>query len=226
MKILFVEDESDLAEITRKLLEKHKYIVDTADSLAISKIMLLDNEYGLVLLDRRLPDGEGIDLIRYAEKKNINTRFLILSALGDLFDRVEGLDCGADDYIVKPFEPDELIARIRAAARRPIPKTAEYQEIGNLRLNCSTRNIRISGETHLLPRRELSVLEALIKRANRVVTRELLEAAMYGYEDEVQSNTLESHISRLRKHLDNLDAGVSIHTVRGVGYMLKELGDD
>lgn len=224
MKILFVEDESELAEITRALLERERYVVDTAETVAIAKVMLLDDKYGLVLLDRRLPDGDGIELIRYAARKNIETRFLILSALGDLFDRVEGLDVGADDYIVKPFEPEELLARIRAASRRPLPETSKYLELGNLRLNCSTRNFRVAGETHLLPRRELVILETLLARAGRVVTRDTLESAMYGYDDEVQSNTLESHISRLRKHLSNVNSGVAIHTIRGVGYMLQEDG--
>jgi len=221
MRILYVEDELELAEITRRLLERHKHVVDIADTLAISRVMLLDNDYELVLLDRRLPDGDGIELIRYALRKKIETRFLILSALGDLYERVEGLDIGADDYIVKPFEPEELLARIRAASRRPLPETGKYLELGNLRFNCGTRNFRVDGETQTLPRRELVVLETLLSRAGRVVSRESLESAMYGYDDEVQSNTIESHVSRLRKHLTKLGSGVSIHTIRGVGYMLQ-----
>jgi len=222
MRILFVEDELELALITQKLLERQKHVVDIADTLAISRVMLLDNKYDLVLLDRRLPDGDGIDLIRYATHKKIETRFLILSALGDLDDRIEGLDIGADDYMVKPFEPEELLARIRAASRRPLPENAKVLELGNLRFNCSSRNFRVSGETQILPRRELIILEKLLVRAGRVVSRENIESAMYGYDDDVVSNTLESHISRLRKHLAKFDSGVSIHTIRGVGYMLQE----
>ena len=222
MRILVVEDERELAEVTRSLLEKHNYVVDIADSLAISRVMLLDNKYEVVLLDRRLPDGDGLELIRYATQKKIETRFLVLSALGDLGDRVEGLNVGADDYLVKSCEPEELIARIRAASRRPIPDNENYLELGNLRFNCTTGNFRVSGETRILPRRELVILETLLTRAGRVVSRAVIESAMYGYDDEVQSNTIESHISRLRKQLASLESGVSIHTIRGVGYMLQE----
>ena len=221
MKVLLVEDDPDLALTTRRLLGRHNYVVDHADCLSVGKAALQDNRYDIVLLDRRLPDGEGTDLIRFARSKGLQTRFLILSALGDLDQRIEGLDIGADEYMVKPFEPDELLARMRAAERRPLPDTARIIEVGKLRLNQDTHNVRISGETVTLPRRELIILEALMARAGRVVTRDALEAAMYGYDEEIQSNTLESHVSRLRKNLATRIAGVAIITVRGVGYMLK-----
>lgn len=222
MRILLVEDEAVLAQAVRKLLEKHNYVVDIADSIMIARVSLLDNPYDLVLLDRRLPDGDGTELIKYASHKNIDTRFLVLSALGDLHDRVEGLDLGADDYMVKPFEPEELLARIRAAARRPLPETAKIREIGNLSLDFTSRSLSVAGETTILPRRQLIILETLMARAGLVVSREALEAAIYGYDDEIQSNALESNVSRLRKHLAELQSGVSVHTIRGVGYMLQE----
>ena len=222
MKLLLVEDDPDLATTMRRLLERQNHVVDHADSLRLAKVAIVENEYSIVLLDRRLPDGEGTDLIEYARGKGLSLRFLILSALGDLDQRVEGLDLGADDYMVKPFEPDELLARLRAAERRPLPASARILELGNLRLNCETRNFRVSGETVVLPRREMMILESLLQAAGRVVTRDRLESAAYGYDEEVQSNTLESHISRLRKNLTGRKAGVAIRTIRGVGYMLKE----
>ena len=222
MKLLLVEDDPDLATTMRRLLERQNHVVDHADSLRLAKAAVVENEYSIVLLDRRLPDGEGTDLIEYARGKGLPLRFLILSALGDLDQRVEGLDLGADDYMVKPFEPDELLARLRAAERRPLPASARILELGNLQLNCATRNFRVSGETVVLPRREMMILESLLQAAGRVVTRDRLESAAYGYEEEVQSNTLESHISRLRKNLTGRKAGVAIRTIRGVGYMLKE----
>ena len=222
MKLLLVEDDPDLATTMRRLLERQNHVVDHADSLRLAKVAIVENEYSIVLLDRRLPDGEGTDLIEYARGKGLPLRFLILSALGDLDQRVEGLDLGADDYMVKPFEPDELLARLRAAERRPLPASARILELGNLRLNCETRNFRVSGETVVLPRREMMILESLLQAAGRVVTRDRLESAAYGYDEEVQSNTLESHISRLRKNLTGRKAGVAIRTIRGVGYMLKE----
>lgn len=223
MKILLVEDDPDLAVTTQRLLGRQKYVVDIAETLQIAKAAVLDNNYEIVLLDRRLPDGDGTDLIKFARDKHIETRFLVLSALGDLGQRIEGLDLGADDYMVKPFEPDELLARIRAAERRPLPETARILELGQLRLNQDTRNFRISGDTVVLPRREMIILETLMTGAGRVVTRESLESAMYGYDDEFRSNTLESHVSKLRKNLATNEAGVAIHAVRGVGYMLKEV---
>lgn len=221
MKILLVEDDPDLAAAIRLLLERQKHVVDLADSLGMARAALLDYDYALVLLDRRLPDGEGTDLIRHARQHRIQTRFLVLSALGGLHQRVDGLDLGADDYMVKPFEPEELLARVRAAERRPLPETDKVLELGNLHFHCASRNFQVAGETAVLPRRELIVLESLMRAAGRVVTRDYLDEAVYGYDEEIQSNSLESHISRLRKRLAGLNAGVAIHTIRGVGYMLK-----
>jgi DNA-binding response OmpR family regulator len=222
MKILLVEDEAKLAEAIRKLLEREKYVVDVAESLAIARVSMLDGVYDLVLLDRMLPDGDGVSLIKHANKERQNTHFLILSALGDVDHRVEGLDLGADDYVTKPFEPEELLARIRACLRRPLPDTSEFIELANLRFERLTRNVSVSGVTTLLPRRELIILETLLQRAGQVVSRQVLESAMYGYDDEVQPNTLDSHVSRLRKNLSGLHANLVIHTIRGVGYMLRE----
>ncbi len=222
MKLLLVEDDVRLATVVQRLLTGQNYVVDHADCLRMAREAILGNEYAIVLLDRRLPDGEGTDLIRFARRKRVSTRFLILSALGDLERRVEGLDLGADDYLVKPFEPEELLARIRAAARRPLPLPAQRIDLGDLQLDCSTENFRIRGETVVFPRREMVVLSTLMRAAGDVVTREKLESEMYGFDQQIQSNTLESHISRLRKNLGQRGAGVSIHTVRGVGYMLRE----
>lgn len=224
MKVLLVEDDPDLATTTQRLLCRHNYVVDLADTLRIAKAALLDNEYTVVLLDRRLPDGEGTELIRYVREKGITTRFLVLSAMGDLDERVEGLDLGADDYMVKPVEPDELLARIHAAERRPLPETSRILKLGNLQFNADTQNLRVGGGTLTLPRREWAILQALMSGAGRVVMRETLEKAMYGYNEEFQSNTLESHVSKLRKNLAACNANVAIRTIRGVGYMLKADG--
>jgi DNA-binding response OmpR family regulator len=170
-----------------------------------------------------LPDGDGVELVDFARNKEINCRFLILSALGDIEERVEGLDLGADDYIVKPFEPEDLLARIRAAIRRPMPELSKTWICGYIELEQQSKNVKISEKSVVLPRRELIVLETLIKSADRVVTRQMLEKAVYGYDDEIMSNSLESHISRLRKKLVSLDSGVIIHAVRGVGYLMKEV---
>lgn len=228
MRVLLVEDDPNLSVAIRRLLRKEGHVVDLADSLRMARAAITDHPYEVVLLDRMLPDGEGTALIFHAREAGVRTRFLILSALGDIRERVEGLDLGADDYIVKPFEPDELCARIRAVGRRPTGDGPEMIEFGNLRLDKASLDIVTitNGDADVapvvFPRRELTLLQTLMERAGRVVTRDTLESAMYGYDDLFQSNTLESHVSRLRKHLAEQGAGVAIHTVRGVGYMLKE----
>ena len=227
MRILLVEDDPNLSDAIRRLLRKEGHVVDVADSLHMARAAITGNPYAVVLLDRMLPDGEGTRLIFHARDHGVHTRFLILSALGDTDQRVEGLDLGADDYVVKPFEPDELCARIRAVARRPVTEDSRTVELGNLRMEGDTGDLTASNGDDddapvLLPRREMTLLQKLMERAGRVVTRDALETAMYGYDEVVYSNTLESHVSRLRKHLAETEAGVAIHTIRGVGYMLKE----
>lgn len=222
MKILLVEDDPDLSSVTQRLLRRHNYIVDVAEDLGVAQSALLSSRYEIVLLDRRLPDGDGVDLIHFAQDNSLSCKFLVLSALGELQERVEGLDLGADDYMVKPYEPEELLARIRAAERRPVPEVGRVLELGALRLDCETRNFFVNGDAFILPRREMVILEQLMQGANRVVGRDALEQAMYGYDEQFESNTLESHMSRLRKAIASRECGVRIHTVRGVGYMLRE----
>ena len=222
MKILLVEDDPNLADATQRLLRRHNYIVDVAENLSVARSALRAGEYQIVLLDRMLPDGDGTELIQFARKEEFSCKFLVLSALGELQERVEGLDLGADDYMVKPFEPEELLARIRAAERRPVPDVRKVIQVGSLHLDCDTRNFEASGEPFILPRREMVILEQLMRHANRVVGREVLENAMYGYDEQFESNTLESHMSRLRKAMSSRSCGARIHTVRGVGYMLGE----
>ncbi len=222
LKILLVEDQEEIATLLQGLLQRENYVVDIAPDLAYAKEAVELSEYSVVLLDRMLPDGEGMDLISFVKHKHINCRFLILSALGDIESRVKGLDIGADDYIVKPFEPEELLARIRAAIRRPMPEELKTWTFGCVEMEQHSKNVKIGEKFVAFPRRELIILEALIKSAGRVVTRPVLEEALYGYDDEIMSNSLESHISRLRKKMDGLGAGVVIHAVRGVGYLMKE----
>ena len=221
MKLLLIEDDSDLAVTMRRLLERENHVVDVAESVHIAQAAISDNAYDVVLLDRRLPDGDGTNLITFARRKRLHTRFLIVSALADTKQRVQGLDLGADDYIVKPFEPDELFARIRAAARRPLPETSRVIDVGNVRLHCQYRHFTVNGKAVQFPRREMTLLEKLMDRAGTVIPRNTLEHALYGYDDFVQSNALESHVSRLRRHLLDCGANVEIHVIRGVGYLLK-----
>ena len=222
MKLLLVEDTEKIATLISKQLTQQNFVVDHAPNLSMAREALQLSSYDVVILDRMLPDGDGVDLIKFSKKKTLNNRFLILSALGEVIEKTKGLDLGADDYLAKPFEPTELIARIRALLRRPLPVVEQVWKCGNLIFDVDSHNATIKDELLVLNRRELSVLEVLIRNVGRVVTRSQMENAIFGYDDEIQSNTLEAHVSRLRKRLIEADAGVKIHTVRGVGYMLKE----
>lgn len=222
MRLLLVEDDNELAKLLESLLKSNDYVIDLAENLAIARAAVLDNEYDIILLDRMLPDGEGLELLRFCKSKNIQTRVLVLSALNELGDRVDGLDLGADDYLAKPFEPEELLARLRASLRHPLEQQERLIEAGNLTYNTKQRDLQINGEPLILPRREMLVIELLLRRFKHVVTREAIESSIYGYDDEILSNSLESHISKLRKNLSSHETGLTIHTVRGVGYMLSD----
>ena len=222
MRFLLVEDEAEIATLVQKMLRREGYVVDVAPELSLAKEAMLSVDYPLVIVDRRLPDGEGLSLIDFAKRKNKTSRFLVISALSELGELVNGLDSGADDYIVKPFEPDELLARIRAALRRPVPEVHTLLECGNIHFEEQSRSVSINGKGISFSRRELSVIEILLRSAGRVVTRGSIETAVYGFDDDIQSNTLESHISRVRKVLAQEKAEAKIHAVRGVGYMIKE----
>jgi DNA-binding response OmpR family regulator len=144
---------------------------------------------------------------------------IVLSALGSPDHRVAGLDHGADDYLAKPFSTDELLARLRAVMRRPAQIGESMVNVGQLRFNLTERQADVAGEPLDLTRRELLALEILVRRAGRTVSRSALEEAVYGYDDEIASNSLDAHISRLRRKLST--AGVEIHAIRGLGYLLR-----
>lgn len=208
-----------MAQLLARSLQSLGYAVDLAGRLAAAEEAIALAEYGLVLLDRRLPDGDGMSLVRAMRAGGNATPVIILSALDQVPERVIGLDAGADDYLIKPFDTDELHARIRAAIRRPAGE-APLLRCGRLSFDIVHRQACIDGVPVLLKRRELAILGALCMRAGRVVQRERLFDQVYGFDEDVNSNTLDAHISRLRNRLASLDAGVVIHPVRGVGYML------
>jgi len=222
MKILVVEDEQPLAEALRTALERERYVVDHAGSIEEAREILDLGAYDLVLLDRTLPDGDGLALLPGLRLTHSGLPVIVISARGAVSDLVEGLDDGADDYLTKPFAIDEMLARIRAVRRRPPAMAEDVIRAGELAFNVTNEDATISGVPLDLPRRELQVLAALMKRRGRTVLRESLEQAVFGLDDEVQSNTLDSHISRLRRKLCDGGAGVEIHAVRGVGYLLRE----
>jgi DNA-binding response OmpR family regulator len=168
-----------------------------------------------VLLDRRLPDGDGLALLRRMRCSQPGVPVIVLTALDSVPDRVHGLDAGADDYVSKPYNCDELLARIRAALRRPGGEAAPRIVCGEITFDPATREVTVRGTPTILGRRELALLSALMRRRGRVVVRETLLDEVYGCDGQVNSNTLDAHVSRLRARLTRSAAGVAVHPVRG-----------
>lgn len=219
MRILLVEDEMDMATALTAALSRHDIIVDHARTLEIAEEACRSGVHDAVLLDRKLPDGDGLSLIPIFRREQAGLPIIVLSALGSPDDRVAGLDHGADDYLAKPFSTEELLARLRAVMRRPAQMGATMVSVGKLRFNLTAREAEVNGKPLDLTRRELLALEVLVRRSGRTVTRSALEEAVYGYDDEIASNSLDAHISRLRRKL--VDAQVEIHGIRGLGYLLR-----
>lgn len=223
MHILLIEDEAELAATLKGALQRERHVVDLAGTVALAREAALCGLHDLVLLDRTLPDGDGLSLIDLLRQHNPGVPIIVLSALGQMPDRVAGLDEGADDYLAKPFALEELFARIRAVGRRPNGLNAETVTIGRLVFDPVSGETRVGDERLDLPRREIRVLAALARRMGRTVLRESIEMAVYGFDEGVHSNTLDSHVSRLRRKLAEAGAGVEIHAIRGVGYLMREI---
>ncbi|WMJ68619.1 response regulator transcription factor [Stenotrophomonas sp. 24(2023)] len=222
MRILLVEDDPDLARALQSGLERQGVVADVVGSLAEAAVALREPVHQLMLLDRQLPDGDGAGFVATARQLRPNLAVIMLTAKGTLSDKVEGLDVGADDYLVKPVAVEELMARIRAVSRRPSEMVTPLLRLGRLEFDFQSLQAQVDGQVLPLPRRQVLVLQALALRQGRTVTRSALEAAVYGYDDDIQSNALDAHISKLRKALQQAGAGVEIHVIRGVGYLLGE----
>lgn len=222
MRLLLVEDEKALADALTAALEKQGVVIDHAMLLVDAHELARQNAYDAILLDRRLPDGEGLTFIPQLRREGVVTPVIVLTARNDPKERIEGLDGGADDYLGKPFLIDELMARVRAVLRRPASVVEQKIVVGRMTIDPLNLTVTMDDSPFDLPRRELLVLIALAKRLGKTVLRSALEAAVYNYEEEIQSNALDAHISRLRKRLSDSSAGVSVHNIRGVGYLLKD----
>ncbi|HWU79633.1 MAG TPA: response regulator transcription factor [Caulobacter sp.] len=220
-RILLVEDEPEMARLVASNLARAGLLVDHAGDAATAREMIALTRYGLVLLDRGLPDGDGLTLLPFIRKAAPGAPVLMLTALDRVDHKVAGLDAGADDYLTKPFFTDELLARIRAALRRPGAAPAQPVTCGAVTFDPDTREVKVGGRAVAFNRRELLALEILVLRAGRVVQRHALSEAVFGLDDDVQPKALDGHVSRLRKRLADLDAGVAIHAIRNVGYLLK-----
>lgn len=222
MRILLIEDHERLAQSIVEGLAGFGLRIDlfaTAnDGLAAAKSI----SYDAIVLDLGLPDRDGLEVLHELRTEARPIPILILTARDGIDDRVQGLDGGADDYLLKPFAMKELAARLRALLRRPGGPLGDTIDIGNVSLDTTTRQIKVNGRVVAISRRELDALELLMRRADRVVPKRLFEDSVYGFSDEVSPNTIEALVSRLRRRLEAIEAHVSIHTLRGIGYLLTE----
>ncbi|MEN9367731.1 MAG: hypothetical protein RL489_2089 [Pseudomonadota bacterium] len=215
MRLLLLEDDPILGEGLRDFLRVEGHGVDWFQRLGDAMLMA-GEPYDALLVDWQLPDGSGIDWVRTLRRRGLSTPILMLTARDRLGDRINGLDAGADDYLVKPFEPEEMAARLRAVCRRSAGSASDLRRIGAVEIELSGRTARLEGRRVELTAREWAVLEALVLRAGRIVSKTDLDALVLGNDAEVVSNALEVHISALRRKLGR----ELIETVRGMGYRL------
>lgn len=214
MRLLLLEDDLTLGEGLRDYLRGDGHRVDWCTTLAQTR-GLTGEPYDAWLVDWNLPDGSGLDWLAASRARGNEVPAVVLTARDRLAERIRGLDSGADDFLVKPFAPEELSARLRALARR-VAGSAQCKTFGPVEVNLTARTVRLEGQAVVLTAREWSVLEALVLRAGRVVSRGDLEALVLGFDGELLSNAIDVHISRLRAKLGK---GL-IETVRGLGYRM------
>ncbi len=214
MRLLLVEDDPVLGDGLKTGLSQAGFTVDWAQDGAAADAALDCEQFALAILDLGLPRLEGLEVLRRLRRRGQTLPVLILTARDSTGEKVAGLDAGADDYLIKPIDLDELAARIRALLRRAGGRAAPVLEVGPLRLDPASHQVELEGLPVNLSTREFSILQLLVENAGRVISRSQLEAALYGWGDSLESNAVEVHIHHLRKKLGS----DSIRTLRGVGY--------
>jgi two-component system response regulator QseB len=221
MRILLAEDDIMLGEALQDALIAQGFVVDWLKDGEAALTALSTESFDLLVLDLGLPRRDGMDVLREMRSRDIGLPVLVLTARDATTDRIAGLDAGADDYLLKPFDLGELSARLRALLRRRAGRVRPEIIHGELRVDPASQRVILAGQDVILPRREYMLLKELLEHTGEVLTRDKLEAALYGWMDEVESNALEVHIHHLRKKL----YPELIRTVRGVGYMIPRPGE-
>lgn len=216
MRILLVEDEPLLADAVCVHLKRAGHAVDWVGRIDDAEAVLDSTDYGLVLLDLHLPDGRGLDLLKRRRKSGDKRPVIICTARDQIRDRIDGLNAGADDYLVKPYDLDELLARVQAVQRRYDGQPNPAIAVGSLTIDFSAHQVTQNGENAALTAREWALIECLARRPGAIVSKSQVEDALYAMGSEVESNTVEVYVSRLRKKLGS----GAIETVRGLGYKL------
>ena len=225
MRILIVEDETRLAETLRQLMEDQRYQADMVGDGADGVDYGLTGQYDLIIPDVMLPKVDGFEVARRLRSAHISTPILMLTARDDISDKIGGLDCGADDYMTKPFDSGELMARVRALTRRQGEVLGDVLKVGDLSLECSSRLLRVGERSVRLGFKEFEVMRLLMVNSRAVVSKETLIAKIWGLDSEAEDNNVEVYISFLRKKLAYLGSRIAISTVRKVGYYLEHPGE-
>jgi DNA-binding response OmpR family regulator len=222
MRLLVVEDNAQLAELLTKGLRTAGYETDVLSSLEEASTVLRTTFYAALILDLGLPDGDGLTLLREIRHRENPIPVIVITARGGLNDRVHGLRSGADDYLVKPFALEELVARLEAQLRRPGHLLGSSLRLANLEFDTRNRQASIDDQPQVLSARETAVLELLMRSKGRVVSKKQVEDHIFGHSGDVASNAIEVYVHRLRKQLSERGAKVQVHTIRGVGYLIAE----
>lgn len=222
MQILLIEDDKNLCNLLRFQLEQEQHTVDICHNGEDGLDLFLQDSYDLVLLDRMLPAMNGLSILRAARKKGIMTPVIVITALGELYDRIEGLDSGADDYIVKPFAFEELMARIRSLGRRSGKwETHSLLQVKDITYDCNLRNLTGPKGCIQLSGREGQMIEAFLHHPDIVLRRTVLLNRIWGCDAEVEESNLDTYIHYLRKRLHYVGSTLRIKTVRGIGYIME-----
>lgn len=224
MRILVVEDNIELAQWLARTLRKEQYAVDCIDNGVDADFALRSEQYNLVILDLSLPRMDGTEVLRRLRARQDMTPVLVLTANNTVQSRVSELDEGADDYMAKPFDIEELEARIRVLLRRSSGQAAPMMVCGDLQYNSNTREFQIEGQTLALTPRERAVLELLLRKAGTSVTKHALAQSLFSLDEDVSTDAIEIYVHRLRKKLEHSSA--RIMTLRGLGYLLRAAGND
>ncbi len=225
MRLLIVEDEKNIVDALKFSLTKEGFTVDFAMDGLEGLDMCYANIYDIILLDRMLPHKDGLSILKEIRQEKIETPVIIVSAKDTVEDRIDGLSVGADDYLVKPFATKELVARIRAIARRrPLSNISDVLIVNDIEFDPSKTEIKNidTGEVLSLTFKEAQILELLMFNKNNTIKKETIYEKIWGYDCEIESNSLEAYISYLRKKLAKLSESVQLKTVRGVGYVIEE----
>jgi two-component system copper resistance phosphate regulon response regulator CusR len=223
MRILIVEDEPDVAAFVKKALLEENHAIDIAHDGAQGEYLALTESYDLIILDVMLPKNDGFSIVKSLRAEKIPTPVLMLTARGEVPDRVAGLDAGADDYLVKPFAVAELRARVRSLLRRQSADKSPLLKIGDLTLNTVTHQLQIKNELIELTSREYSILEYLVRNKNRLLSKGMIAEHVWDFHFSSDYNLIEVYIRRLRKKIESKSHQKIIHTIRNSGYIIRDI---